>query len=255
MPIVILVNHHGHFTDATAQYLAQPTNGWWNSLLVTDLNHDGHPDIIAGNLGGNTQCHASEQEPAEMYYGDFDGNGSIDPVLFLYIQHQSYPYCTRDELLDEMSIMRGRFTDYESFAHATLHDLFTPDELKAARHWKAVTFNTTCFLSKADGSLTEHALPVQTQSSPVFTLTALDYDKDGNTDVLLCGNSNKAKLRFGKADANYGILLKGDGKGEFEYIPQASSGFDLTGDVRSVIHLNGMLLFGINQSVIKAYKP
>ena len=254
MPITILLNLNGHYTDHTAQYLPQQTSGWWNKLLVTDLNHDGHPDIIAGNLGLNSQCRASVQEPAEMYYKDFDNNGSVDPILCLYIQHHSYPFLTRDELVHQISMMRGRFTDYESFAHAGIHELFTPDELHDAGHLQACLFNTSCFLSTANGTLTQQDLPIQAQYAPIFTITALDYNKDGNTDLLLCGNINKARLRFGKYDANYGVLLAGDGKGHFEYVPQDLSGFHLTGDVRSVIDMNGELLFGINQSPIKAYK-
>jgi len=97
-------------------------------------------------------------------------------------------------------------------------------------------------------------LPLQAQFSPVFTITELDYDKDGKSDLLLCGNINHARLRFGKSDANYGVLMKGDGKGNFSYISQQQSGFHIWGDVRSVIHLNNMLFFGINQQPVKAYK-
>jgi hypothetical protein len=97
-------------------------------------------------------------------------------------------------------------------------------------------------------------LPIHAQFSPVFTITPFDYDKDGNEDVLLCGNINHARLRFGKYDANYGMLLKGDGKGNFTYINQQQSGFNLWGDVRSVLNINNTLLFGINQQAMKAYK-
>jgi hypothetical protein len=64
----------------------------------------------------------------------------------------------------------------------------------------------------------------------------------------------QGKLRFGKSDANYGVLLKNDGKGNFSYIDQRHSGFQLRGDVRSVVEVNNMLLFGINQQPVKAYK-
>jgi hypothetical protein len=94
---------------------------------------------------------------------------------------------------------------------------------------------------------------MQVQFSPAFALTALDYDKDGNEDVLVCGNINRARLRFGKYDANGGILLKGDGRGNFQYIGQQQSGFSLWQDVRSVVTVNQTLLFGINQNKIKAY--
>ena len=70
----------------------------------------------------------------------------------------------------------------------------------------------------------------------------------------MCGNINHARLRFGNCDANYGVLLKGDGKGNFTYINQQQSGLHLRGDVRSVINVNDILLFGISQKDIKAYK-
>ncbi|MEO8568228.1 MAG: RNA-binding protein, partial [Ginsengibacter sp.] len=221
---------------------------------VTDLNGDGKMDIVAGNMGLNTQCKVSDAEPAEMYYKDFDNNGSIDPILCFYIQHKSYPYVSRDELLDQMSNMRTRFADYKSYADATIKEIFTPEEMKDAKHLQANYLNTAFFESSLNGKFVEKTLPLQAQFSPVFTITSLDYDKDGNSDLLLCGNMNQARLRFGKCDANYGVLLKGDGKGNFIYINQPQSGFHLWGDVRSVVNNNGVLLFGINKGAIKAYK-
>jgi hypothetical protein len=97
-------------------------------------------------------------------------------------------------------------------------------------------------------------LPLQAQFSPVFTITSLDYNNDGNPDLLFCGNINQARLQIGKSDANYGFLLRGDGKGNFEYINQLKSGFKITGDVRSVLQINNDLLFGINQKPVQAYR-
>lgn len=254
MPITVLTNSGSALTNSTASYFDKPQSGFWNKLLVGDFNHDGHPDFIAGNLGLNTQCKVSDTEPAEMYYKDFDDNGSVDPIFCFYIQGKSYPYVTRDELFDQMSNMRNRFADYKSYADASLTDIFKPEELKGANHLSANNLSTTCFLSDSKGKLHASALPLQVQSSPIYTITALDYDHDGNTDLLLCGNINRARLRIGKYDANYGLLLKGDGKGNFQYIPQLNSGFKLWGDVRSVTEVNNTLLFGVNQVGVKAYK-
>jgi hypothetical protein len=209
--------------------------------------------LIIGNVGLNTQCKASDKQPAEMYYKDFDDNGSVDPILCFYIKDTSYPYVSRDELLDQMSSMRTRFTDYKSYADATLKAVFTAEELNDVGHLKANYLKTTYFESSANGKLHEKPLPSQVQFSPVYTITSFDYDSDGNEDLLLCGNMNHARLRFGKYDANQGVLLKNDGKGNFSYINQQQSGFRLTDDVRSVININNTLLFGINQSGIKAY--
>jgi hypothetical protein len=189
-----------------------------------------------------------------MYYKDFDNNGSVDPILCFYIQHKSYPYVTHDELADQLSIMRRRFPYYKSYADATIHDVFTPEELKGSKVLKANDLQTSLFVSDAQGRLHKISLPVQAQFSPVYTITALDYDHDGNGDLLLCGNITHTRIRFGKYDANYGVLLKGDGKGHYTYIPQLQSGFKLWGDVRSVLTINDLLLFGINQGEMKAYK-
>jgi len=254
MPITVMINADGKLTNKTTDYFEKAYSGWWNKILAEDLNGDGKIDIVAGNMGLNTQCKASDSEPIEMVYKDFDDNGSVDPIMSFYIQGKSYPYVTRDEMLDQMSIMRTRFQDYKSYAEATVTDIFTPEELKDASHLRSNFLKTAYFESNASGKLKEKPLPLAVQSSPVYTITSLDFDQDGKKDLLFCGNSSRARLRFGKYDANYGILLKGDGKGNFNYIPQNKSGFALKGDVRSVLSLGNTLLFGINQQEVKAYK-
>ena len=254
MPVSAFINNNGKLENKTSSYFDGVYSGWWNRILVTDCNADGKPDLVLGNYGLNSQCRASDKEPAEMYYKDFDDNGSIDPILCFYVQGKSYPYVTRDELLDQMSIMRTRFTDYKSYADAGLKEIFTPEELNNARHLQATHLATSFFLNGADGKFHEKALPAQTQFAPVSTITALDYNKDGLQDLLLCGNISHARLRFGKFDANYGVLLQGDGKGGFSYIPQNISGLNVWGDTRSVINTGKQLLFGINQQAIKTYK-
>ncbi|MHB1177117.1 MAG: VCBS repeat-containing protein [Daejeonella sp.] len=254
MPLTVMINGNGKLINKTKDYFEKEYSGWWNRLQVTDMNGDGRADLIIGNLGLNSQCKASDKEPAEMYYKDFDDNGSVDPILCFYIQGKSYPYVTRDEMLDQISVMRTRFPDYKSYADATLTDIFTEEELKGVHYLKANYLKTAYFESAKDGRFHEKNLPEQAQFSPVFTITPIDYDRDGHKDLLLCGNINQARLRFGKYDANYGTLLKGDGKGNFTYIPQNISGFRLKGDVRSVIDLNNTLLFGINQQKVKAYR-
>jgi hypothetical protein len=254
MPISVWINESGKLVEKTTDYFSKKYNGWWNKILVQDLNGDGKPELLVGNMGTNTQCKASDLEPAEMLYKDFDDNGSVDPIFSFYIQGKSYPYITRDEMLDQMSTMRTRFQSYQSYAEASLAEIFTGEELKDARKLEANYLKTAYFESAADGKFKERALPVEVQNAPVYTITPIDYNQDGITDFVLCGNINHARLRFGKYDANYGILLKGEGQGKFSYVPQKLSGFKIRGDVRSVLPLQNKLLFGINQSEIQSYQ-
>ena len=96
-------------------------------------------------------------------------------------------------------------------------------------------------------------LPQEVQYSPVYTINSIDFNQDGKMDLLLCGNNSHAKIRLGKFDANYGILLAGDGKGNFSYINQSESGFNIWGDVRSSAWVNNRLYLGINGKNLVCY--
>lgn len=255
MPVTVFAKTAGKFTNHTTDFFAKSYKGWWNKLIVGDFNGDNKPDLVVGNMGMNTQCRASDKAPAELVYKDFDDNGSVDPILCLSIQGKMYPYVFRDELLDQISLMRGRFPDYKSYADQILTTVFTPEELQGAAHLEANCLKTAYFQMGAIGKFREITLPQEVQFAPICAITALDFDHDGHLDLLLAGNINQARLRFGKSDANYGLLLKGNGKGEFRALPQWASGFRLTGDVRSILSVDQTLLFGINQQLIRAYRP
>ncbi|RZM28760.1 MAG: RNA-binding protein [Pedobacter sp.] len=254
MPITVLINENGKLVDKTNNYFDKSYAGWWNKLLIEDLNGDGKPDLIIGNNGLNSQCKASDAEPAEMYYKDFDDNGSVDPILCMYIQGKTYPHVTRDELFDQMSMMRNRYADYKSYANQTMTEIFTADELKDAKMLKANYLKTAVFINNGKGKFKETPLPIEVQNSPIYAITIINDKQNGHKDLLLCGNVSRARLKFGNNDANYGILLKNDGKGRFSYVPQLQSGFKIKGDVKSIISFHDKLLFGINQQEIKAYQ-
>lgn len=254
LPLSVHGFNGGRWEDQTAQYIGQTLQGWWNTVEATDVDGDQRPDLIAGNIGLNTQFRASDAEPLELFYRDFDGNGSVDPIFCFYIQGKRYPYVTRDELGAQLPRMKARFNSYESYADATLESIFGASDLEKAKRWVANHTATTLLLNPSGQKLTPTTLPIQAQYAPIHAIAAADADGDGATDLLLCGNDSHFKLRLGKFDANYGILLKGDGKGHFQYVPQPRSGFQLKGDVRSVALFGGQWYFGVQGQGIAIYR-
>lgn len=237
MPVTLYLNKPGGFTDATDEYFGKRAYGIWSSLQVADLDGDGNMDIIAGNIGQNTQIHISEKEPATLYYADFDNNGSIDPFLNFYIQGKSYPFVSRDELNEQIYPMRKKFTSYKAYADATMENIFSKQELSNAKMLKADENRSVVFFNRKN-KFEKVILPQQAQFSVVTGIIADDFNKDGKPDLLLSGNRSDNRLKLGSIDANYGCVLINDGKGNFNYLPQYQSGLSLKGDVKSAEKIN-----------------
>lgn len=257
MPVTILINTTEGFKNKTTDYFDRPQNGFWFKIAFADVNGDGKPDLIAGNIGENTQVHVSDKEPAEMYFADFDKNGSIDPFFNFYVQGKSYPFVSRDELNDQIYPMRRKFSSYKMYADATINDIFSADELAKAGKLTVNQAKTVLYINK-NNKFTEADLPVQAQFAPVTQIITNDFDHDGKPDLLLLGNKSDNRLKLGSMDANYGCLLKGDGKGGFIYIGQPASGLSVTGDVKSALEIQidrlPYLLIGTNEGPLQFYK-
>ena len=133
MPIRIFLNDKGNkFREATKSWFDLPEVGFWNKIAAADFDHDGNMDLIAGNFGMNSQLKATVNEPVELVFKDFDNNGSVDPVLTYYVQNKSYPFASRNEILNQINSLRMKFPTYESYSNARLTDLFSAENLKTA---------------------------------------------------------------------------------------------------------------------------
>ncbi|SEP05615.1 VCBS repeat-containing protein [Mucilaginibacter sp. OK283] len=257
MPITIFINTKEGFTDKTADYFNTPQKGFWNKIAFADVNGDGKPDLIAGNLGLNTQIKATDKEPAEMYFTDVDGNGSIDPFFNFYIQGKSYPFVSRDELNEQIYPMRRKFNSYKMYADATINEIFSTDNMAKADKLSINNMQTTVYLN-IDGKFAAISLPTEAQFAPANQILTGDFDHDGHTDILLLGNHSDNRLKIGSIDANYGCLLKGDGKGGFTYVDQPTSGLSVIGDVKSAVEVNInntlYLLIGVSDGPLQFYK-
>ncbi|MDF4219975.1 VCBS repeat-containing protein [Maribacter sp. M208] len=254
MPISIYLNKSGKLINETHNFFNESLSGLWTSLHVTDLNKDSKPDIIAGNIGTNTQFKLSIERPAELYYSDFDHNGSIDPILNFYIDGKSYPYVTRDELLGQLSGKRQIFNSYEKYAVATINDILDETELQKAKKLAITHQKTTVLMSNKSDRYKNISLPIQAQYSPISSIVSSDFNNDGIMDLLLLGNNDFYKLRIGKFDANYGTVLLGKADGNFKYLPQTQSGLSIKGSDTHALLINNELILTSYGAATETYQ-
>jgi hypothetical protein len=254
--IRVFTDKNGALADVTSKYFKDSLSGFWNKLHFADMDGDGDMDLVAGNWGLNSPLKVSPSEPAEMFYGDFDNNGSVDPLICHYIDGKSYPMASRDELTDQMVSLRQKFPTYADYANTTIKDILTEEQLKSAKRVHANHFETSYFENNK-GSFQLKRLPVEANLFPVYAMESDDFDKDGHMDILLAGNIDEARIRIGKMDAGYGTILKGNGKGEFTYVPQLQSGLSVKNCTRDIVKMKSanknMILFSVNRQPLSVY--
>ncbi len=82
------------------------------------------------------------------------------------------------------------------------------------------------------GKLIPHRLPLEGQLAPVQQMLVSDFDRDGKIDLLLLGNDYGMAPETYRQDASNSCLLKGDGKGGFQFVPNKISGIWAKEEVR-----------------------
>lgn len=251
MGIEVFLNEKGTFQKRTSDFIPGPTTGWWSCIVAADFDNDGDQDFIVGNFGLNNQIKASPESPAAMWFSDFDENGSVDPILTYYIMGESFPYPTRDELVQQLPGFKKRFNDYASYSAARLDKVLTREEQGRASVLNAVQMQS-CFIRNDGNRLVVEPLPVEMQIAPVFAVAVLDVNIDGNLDFIAGGNLSGTRSRTGKMTGNTGFVFLGDGKGGFDFVSPSATGLRCVGDVREIVVNGDVVVFGVNDSKVAA---
>lgn len=238
MPVSILINSGGKFTNETVQFGLDRSNGWWNRIEPGDLDNDGDIDFVLGNHGLNTRFRASKEEPISMYVSDFDRNGTVEQIICSFNGGTSYPLVLRHDLVSQIPSLKKKFLKYENYKNTTITDIFSEEQLSQAKTLYAYHMATSVLLNDGNGKLTLSSLPIEAQLSPVYGIEIADIDGDGVNDILLGGNLYNVKPEVGRYDASYGLLLKGLRGGKFEHVASTASGIRLAGEVRDIVTID-----------------
>jgi enediyne biosynthesis protein E4 len=228
MPVTVFKNIGGKLSAVDSELATQ--NGWYNSIASTDLDNDGDMDYVVGNFGENGFYKASVKHPVSAYAKDFDNNGSFDAVFSTWLPaapHGSlleYPVAGRDEIIREMAPIKNKFPNYSLYAKSTMDQVFSPDELKSALKVSAQNFSTSWIENKGNMEFILHQLPFPAQISNVNGIVLDDFNGDGNMDIALNGNDFGMATMLGRNDAYNGLILQGNGKGNFQPLSILQSG-------------------------------
>jgi hypothetical protein len=237
MPVTVFENHRGVLQNETKAYGLDSTRGWWCRLLAADFDNDGDTDLVVGNMGTNTQFKASAKEPLTVTYADFNGDEVIDPILCYYNGGKSYPYFSRDEILEQIPALQKRFGRYKDYADAQLSDMFSSEQLAKASTASIQTLHSIYISNNGNKQFTIKPLPAYAQISMTNGLVAKDIDNDGKMDIVLAGNFYPMRVQLGPMDASMGLALKGNGSGTFTPLPYAQTGLYIPGDVRNLMEV------------------
>ncbi len=224
--------------------------GWYRSMAIADLDGNGLPDIILGNQGLNSRFKVQEDVRIQMYFHDFDQNGSLEQLFVENRGDVKIPYTLKHDLEKQIPSIRKKYIRYSNYNNQTLDQIFDPSEIELALVNEVNQFASGVLMNQGNDVFEWKAFPRMAQRSWIFAIQTLDLNEDGILDLILGGNLLGVQPEIGKSDASYGDILLGNGDGSFEYVPNSAHGLQLHGDIRSFKMLNPQQLLVIKNNDI-----
>ena len=233
-PVKIFLNKEGRLVDATRQSGLSDYNGWWNGLSARDIDGDGDMDYVATNFGLNTKYHPSKKKPVQIYYGKFGDSKKASIVEAKVSEDCILPVRGKSCSQNAMPYLAQKFPTYDSFASATLTDIYTQSSLQQAQAFQVNYLESAILINDGEARFKLKPLPALGQISPGFGVVATEVNGDGNADIYIVQNFYHPQRETGKMAGGLSVLLLGDGTGSFDQVWPNQSGLIVSEDARGL---------------------
>ena len=132
-----------------------------------------------------------------------------------------------------------------------MQDVLSPEQIKNSQRLKANYLQSAFLRNDGNGKFTIMPLPKQAQVSILNGMVVDDFDGDGNLDVAISGNDYGTEVSQGRYDAFNGLVLRGDGKGNFNPMSILNSGIFIPENGKALVKLldnKGDLIIAASQN-------
>jgi hypothetical protein len=209
-------------------------NGWWQTLIASDLDGDGDEDLVFGNYGENFYLKPDGQNPVKMFLQDFDKNSINDKMITRVVDGRDMPVFMKRDVQEQIPSLKKQNLKHADFAVKSINDLFPPEVLKQAEVNTIHTGTSFIAWNEGNGHFIMTPLPFILQLSSINAVAASDLNGDNLTDLIVAGNFFQFLPQFSRLDASFGWVLLNKGNRQWAVLQQKQSGLFIRGAVRDL---------------------
>ncbi|MEM9888817.1 MAG: VCBS repeat-containing protein [Bacteroidota bacterium] len=257
----LFINENGKYKNITAENEAlNAMKGWYFSAHEMDVNKDGKPDYLIGNLGLNTKFSASPKKPFKVFANDFDENGSYDIVLSKQYKDEYVPVRGRECSSQQMPFIEAKFQTYDAFAKATMADIYGDEKLDNSLALEATDFRSFVLINKGNNDFEINYLPAEAQQFPLLDAVVMDVNKDGYEDAIVIGNIYNTEVETPRWDTGSGLVLYGNQSGQLKVDRSQKDDLNISGNAKTLIEIKHLgrgknyLIAGRNNDLLVVFE-